>query len=138
MAQVIIQENLFDGDFIEKWTEGFQGFNEIALREEYKPEKVADLCGIQHEQIKRTARLFAQHSPPSSWGVVVLLCRGADCRIAGRCTVLICLPVMLTNLVQIFTTPTRWNRVRDLPHWKKRLKIPGCWMATGKTSSGIW
>ena len=63
MAQVIIQENLFDGDFIEKWTEGFQGFNEIALREEYKPEKVADLCGIQHEQIKRTARLFAQHSP---------------------------------------------------------------------------
>ena len=63
MAQVIIQENLFDGAFIEKWTDGFQGFKEIALREEYRAEKVAALCGIHHEQIKRTARLFAQHSP---------------------------------------------------------------------------
>jgi anaerobic selenocysteine-containing dehydrogenase len=63
MAQLIIQENLLDSAFIEKWTGGFRGFKEIALREEYQAEKVAELCGIQHEQIKRTARLFAQHSP---------------------------------------------------------------------------
>ena len=63
MAQVIIKENLFDADFIEKWTEGFEGFKEIALREEYQPEKVAGLCGVQVEQIESFARLYANNNP---------------------------------------------------------------------------
>ena len=63
IAQVIIKENLYDGDFVEKWTEGFEGFKEIALREEYQPEKVAALCGIQAGQIERVARLYANNSP---------------------------------------------------------------------------
>ncbi len=63
MAQIIIKENLCDGDFVEKWTEGFEGFKEIALREEYQPEKVAALCGIQAEQIERAARLYAKNTP---------------------------------------------------------------------------
>ena len=63
MAQVIIKENLYDVDFIEKWTEGFEGFKEIALREEYQPEKVAALCGIQAGQIELAARLYANNTP---------------------------------------------------------------------------
>jgi len=63
MAQVIIKENLYDADFIEKWTEGFEGFKEIALREEYQPEKVAALCGIQAGQIESVARLYANNAP---------------------------------------------------------------------------
>jgi anaerobic selenocysteine-containing dehydrogenase len=63
MAQVIIKENLIDGEFVEKWTDGFKGFKEIALREEYQVEKVAAICGIKPEQIERIARLYAQNAP---------------------------------------------------------------------------
>ena len=63
MAQVIIKENLLNSEFIDEWTDGFKGFKEIALREEYQVEKVAAICGIKPEQIERIARIYAQNTP---------------------------------------------------------------------------
>ncbi len=68
IAQVMIRDNLIDKDFIQKWTEGYEAFREIALRGEYLPKKVALICSIKEEQIETIAHLFAQNHPAFIWG----------------------------------------------------------------------
>ena len=65
---VIIDEGLYDHDFVENWT---YGFDELAERcREYPPEKVAEICGIPVKQIYHVAREFATNKPSSLlWGL---------------------------------------------------------------------
>ena len=65
---VIIDEGLYDHDFVENWT---YGFDELAERcREYPPEKVAEICGIPVKQIYHVAREFANNKPSSLlWGL---------------------------------------------------------------------
>ena len=65
---VIIEEDLYDHDFVENWT---YGFDELAERcREYPPEKVAEICGIPVKQIYHVAREFATNKPSSLlWGL---------------------------------------------------------------------
>ncbi|MBQ9041796.1 MAG: molybdopterin-dependent oxidoreductase [Eggerthellaceae bacterium] len=66
---VIISEGLYDREFVEAQT---TGFDELACWvAQYTPEKVASICGIEPEQVVRTARMYAQaENAIIPWGVV--------------------------------------------------------------------
>ncbi len=58
MMNVILAEGLADEDFIKERTEGFEEFRKVV--EEYTPERAAEICGLQAEEIRQAARTFAQ------------------------------------------------------------------------------
>jgi thiosulfate reductase/polysulfide reductase chain A len=58
---VIIKEELFDRDFIEKWTFGFEELKKRAS--EYPPERVAEITWIPADKIRESARLYATNKP---------------------------------------------------------------------------
>ena len=70
MMHVIVHENLIDQSFIESRTIGFQELKRNV--EGYSPELMAPICGIDSEDIRYVARLYAK-SPASMilWGMGV-------------------------------------------------------------------
>jgi anaerobic selenocysteine-containing dehydrogenase len=64
---VIIEEDLFDKDFVKKWTVGFQ---DLADRvRQYTPETVAHITWVSPDLIRETARLYARSKPAViQWG----------------------------------------------------------------------
>ncbi len=66
---VIIEENLYDKEFVSNFC---IGFNELSERvREYNPEHVAKICGISADQIRKTARIYANaQAALIPWGVV--------------------------------------------------------------------
>lgn len=66
---VIIEEGLYDREFVENRTIGFEELAERARA--YSPETAASLCGIDAETIRTTARLYANaNAAIIPWGVV--------------------------------------------------------------------
>lgn len=67
MMNVIIKEKLYDREFVEKWT---TGFDDLAQRvEEYTPEKVSEITWIPADSIIQVARLYATTKPACiQWG----------------------------------------------------------------------
>ncbi len=61
MINVIIEEDLYDKEFVEKWCHGFAELRERAR--EYTPEKVAELTWLPAEQIREAARMYANNTP---------------------------------------------------------------------------
>ena len=57
MLHVIIKEGLADMDFIKSRTEGFEELKDIV--EEYTPERVAEICNIDADDLRKAARLYA-------------------------------------------------------------------------------
>ena len=70
MMHVIVHENLIDQSFIESRTIGFEELKRNV--EGYSPELMAPICGIESEDIRYVARLYAK-SPASMilWGMGV-------------------------------------------------------------------
>ena len=70
MLHTIIKEQLYDKDFVEKWTVGFA---ELAERvESYSPEKVEQITWVPAETIRAAARMYATTKPACiQWGVAV-------------------------------------------------------------------
>jgi len=70
MLHVIINEKLYDEEFVDKWTYGFE---ELKKRvQEYPPNKVAEITWIPEEQIIAAARMYATSKPAAvQWGVAV-------------------------------------------------------------------
>jgi len=66
IANVIISEELYDKDFVGKWTAGFSEYRELVLGQ-YSPEKVAGITGIDADTIRQMAREFAQTKPAVAW-----------------------------------------------------------------------
>lgn len=69
---VIINEDLYDHDFVEKWTYGFDEFaariNDPELG--MTPEKAAEICEVPVEDIYKAARMYANAHPASiAWGL---------------------------------------------------------------------
>ncbi len=58
MLHVIITEELYDHDFVENRTEGFEEL--CAHISPYRPEAMAPVCGIEAEAIRRVARIYAR------------------------------------------------------------------------------
>jgi len=57
MIHVIFAEGLEDQEYIEQHTEGAAELREFV--KEYTPERVAEICGIDAEDLKKAARLYA-------------------------------------------------------------------------------
>ena len=65
---VIIEEELYDKEFVDKWCYGFDKLRERV--KEYPPKKVAEITWIPEEKIVESARLYATSKPASiQWGV---------------------------------------------------------------------
>ena len=68
MLNVIIEEGLVDRQYIEKHTDGYQELIEHV--KDFTPEEMSSICGIEVEEIKETARLFANaKSAMIFWGM---------------------------------------------------------------------
>jgi len=65
---IIINENLFDKDFVQNWTHGFDQLKERVR--EYTPERVAEITWIPRDKIVQAARMYATTKPSCiQWGV---------------------------------------------------------------------
>lgn len=61
LMNVIISEELYDKEFVSKYT---VGFNELAEHvKAYSPERVQEITSVNAEKIKEVARIFATHRP---------------------------------------------------------------------------
>jgi len=64
---VIISEELYDKEFVEKWCYGFDKLRERVQR--YPPEKVAAITWVPKEKIVEAARFYARSKPAAiQWG----------------------------------------------------------------------
>jgi anaerobic selenocysteine-containing dehydrogenase len=67
ILKVIIQEDLYDHEFVEKWTFGFDHLRTRCL--EYELSKVSEITWIPEEQIVQAARMMASIKPMAlEWG----------------------------------------------------------------------
>ncbi|MPW26686.1 formate dehydrogenase subunit alpha [Alkalibaculum sp. M08DMB] len=57
LMNVIIDENLQDKEYIEKNTENYDEL--VSVMKDYTPERVAEICGIDAEDIRKAARMYA-------------------------------------------------------------------------------
>lgn len=70
MDYVLIEEDLIDHGFIDRWTYGFEDFKEVVM--EWPPERAAETCWIDADDIRKAARMFAEKKPANCfWGVAV-------------------------------------------------------------------
>lgn len=67
---IIISEGLYDKEFVEKWTVGFDKLSEVVKN--YPPAKVAEICWIPEDLIREAARMYATSKPASMSGGVSL------------------------------------------------------------------
>jgi len=63
IAHVMIKESLINNEFVENYTEGYAGWKKMVL-DEYAPEKVAAITGIDTMVIVKLAREFARADKP--------------------------------------------------------------------------
>lgn len=63
MIKVIIEENLYDSDFVNKWTVGFEKLQEHTKR--LSLSDIESLTWVPRLQIQKAARLYAQTKPVS-------------------------------------------------------------------------
>ena len=61
LMHVIINENLFDADYVSRYTIGFEDLKDRA--QQYPPEKVAHWTGISADDIRKLAREYATQRP---------------------------------------------------------------------------
>jgi anaerobic selenocysteine-containing dehydrogenase len=66
MMNVIINEGIYDKEFVENWTYGFEKLKQRVKK--YSPEKVAEITWIPKEKIIQAARIFAVDTP----GVILI------------------------------------------------------------------
>lgn len=61
MANIIIKEGLYDKEFMEEWTFGFDEF--CSYTRDFTPGAVQDITGVKAEKIIEAARLYASSGP---------------------------------------------------------------------------
>ncbi len=67
MISIIINENLYNKDFVDKWTVGFDDLKKHVQK--YPPEKVAEITWVPAETIRQIAKLYATTHPAClAWG----------------------------------------------------------------------
>lgn len=70
MGNVIIEEGLFNKSFVENWCMGFDEYKEVV--KDYTPEKAAEICWIEADDIRKAARMFAKaNGAIIQWGVAL-------------------------------------------------------------------
>ncbi len=67
VMKVIVDEDLYEKEFVENWTKGFPELKEHL--QQYPLEKISEITWVSKEKIIETAHLFAQTKPASiQWG----------------------------------------------------------------------
>lgn len=67
MLNVIINEGIYDKEFVDKWCYGFDELKERI--QEYPPEKVEEITWVPADLLRKAARLYAQNKPSAiQWG----------------------------------------------------------------------
>lgn len=61
MLHVIVKENLYDREFVEKWTKGFDRLWQRI--EDYPPEKVEEISWVPAGMVREMARMYAKAKP---------------------------------------------------------------------------
>lgn len=56
-ANVLIEEDLYDKDYVEKYTEGFEAYREMVSR--YTPEETVKIHGVAPELVRKAMRMYA-------------------------------------------------------------------------------
>lgn len=70
MLNVIIEEDLYDHDFVDRWCYGFEQLAERV--KEFPHSKVAETCGVPEDKIIEAARMIATSKPATlQWGVAI-------------------------------------------------------------------
>ena len=70
MCNVIVQEELYDKEFVENYVHGWDAF--VRRVNEYPLEKVEEITWVPKEKIQEAARLFATTKPAAiQWGVAI-------------------------------------------------------------------
>ncbi len=70
MAHVIINEKLYDKEFVETWTYGFKELKDRV--QEFTPERVSSITWAPREAIVKAARLYANSKPAAiHWGLPI-------------------------------------------------------------------
>lgn len=70
MLNVIINEDLYDHEFVDRWCFGFPELKERV--QQYTPEWAAETCWIDEDLLIKASRFYAQAHPSSiQWGVAV-------------------------------------------------------------------
>lgn len=67
VAHVIIDEGLYNTDFINDHTNEFNSYSAEALKSEYSPDNIAAKTGVSADVIRRIAREFASDKPAIAW-----------------------------------------------------------------------
>lgn len=84
---VIISEDLYDHDFVEKWCYGFEQLAEVAKA--WTPERVQEVSWVDPDQLVGAARAFATNAPSTAtWGVA--LDQSKQSTQAAQCFMAIC------------------------------------------------
>ena len=70
LLNIVIQEKLYDEDFVDRWC---YGFDEIAERvSEMTPERAAEICDLEVEDIYAVARMYGNAHPAAIlWGLAI-------------------------------------------------------------------
>jgi anaerobic selenocysteine-containing dehydrogenase len=67
MIKIIIDEQLYDKEFVNKWTVGFEKLETHV--QDYPPERVAEITWVPADSIVKAARWYATHKPSHiEWG----------------------------------------------------------------------
>lgn len=61
MANVIVEEGLYDREFVERWTDGFEEYRSYI--KEFTPKKTEEITGVSTELMIRASRLYAATKP---------------------------------------------------------------------------
>jgi len=70
MANVIINERLYDKEFVDKYIYGWDKF--VERIQEYPPERVEEITWVPADKVRQAARLYAQTKPACiQWGVAI-------------------------------------------------------------------
>ena len=61
MLNVIINDDLYDKEFVRKWTVGFDDLKELV--QDYPPERVEEITWVPAEKVREAALMFAKNTP---------------------------------------------------------------------------
>ena len=120
---VIINEGLYDHDFVDRWCYGFDEFAQ-RLNDPEKgmtPEKAAEICEVPVEDIYQAARRYATAKPATiAWGLA--LDQNQNGNQAGQCIVAL---MAITGNVdvpggQIIAEAVSYTHLGGVPHGRRR------------------